>query len=64
MKDCNTSEDFLRYAKAHGHTLKQTKEFVDLLREFCSASIANNQNFLIRGLVSFRIQNTVTTLKP
>jgi len=64
MKDCNTSEDFVKYAHAHGISKKSTKEFLSMLREFCSGSVASNKDFLIRWLVKFQIENTVTTLKP
>lgn len=64
MKDYNTSEDFINYAQAHGMTKKSSKEFLNLLRDFCSGSVASNKDFLIRWLVKFQIENTVTTLKP
>lgn len=64
MTNSNTSEDFLRYAMSHGHTKKSSKALLRILKEFCEASISNNQDFLIRGLVKFEIHDTTTTLKP
>jgi hypothetical protein len=64
MRNLNTSDDFIRYAKNNGLKKYQAKRLLDLLKEFTSASIASNKDFLIRWVVKFQIESTVTTLKP
>ena len=64
MKSYNTKIDFIRYWKQMWFTLTNMKKFLVMLEDFTASSIANDQEFIIRWLVSFKIENTTTTLKP
>lgn len=64
MKNLNTSIDFIRYAYWNGMKKKDAHEFLRLLKEFVSASIATEKDLLIRWIVKFQIEETVTTFDP
>lgn len=43
---------------------KEVKEMLRIMKEYAEACVANDISFMFRGIVSFRIMDTVTTLKP
>lgn len=64
MKNLNTNDDFIAYAHGNGHTKKSTREFLRLLKEFVSSSIATEKDFRLQWIVKFQIEKTTTTFEP
>jgi len=64
MKNCNTNKDFIKYANSHWYKRKDIEAILNLLKEFISSSIAIDKNFILTWIVSFRIKETTTTLRP
>lgn len=64
MRSSNSNDDFINYAYGNWLTKKWTREFLRLLKEFCSASIASNKDFRLQGIVKFQIETTSTTFAP